>query len=66
MCVVCGMGCECVCVGACERACVRVLIISNDSCIGLGYDSGASRTILGNMITHAHGTHAARAHISNA
>ena len=40
MCVVCGRGCVCEYARACARACVRVPIFSNDSCIGLGYDSG--------------------------
>ena len=39
------------------RACVRVPIFSNDSCIGLGYDSGVSTTIFDNMVTHAHSIH---------
>ena len=37
--------------------CVHVPMFSNESCIGLGYDSGVSKTILGNMITHAHSVH---------
>ena len=53
MCVVCGGGC----VSACVGACVRVSMCSNDFCITLGYDSGVSKTILGNMITHAHSIH---------
>ena len=44
-------------VHVCVHACVRVPVFSNDSCTGLGYDSGVSRTILGNMITHAHSIH---------
>ena len=39
MCVVCGGGCVSACVRACMPACVRVPMFSNDSCIGLGYDS---------------------------
>ena len=48
------------------RVCVhvRVPMFSNDSCVGLGYDSGVSRTILGNMITRSIAT--GHAHISNA
>ena len=46
-----------VCVHACVRACVRVPMFNNDSCIGLGYDSGVSRTIVGDMITNAHSIH---------
>ena len=42
---------------ACVRACMRVPMFSNNSCIGLGYDSGISRTILCNKITHAHSIH---------
>ena len=55
---------ECVsaCVRACVRACVHVPIFSNDSCIGLGHDSGVSRTILGNMINHAHSIHGPCSH----
>ena len=53
--------CVCVCVRACMcaymYACVRVPMFSNDSCIGLGYDSGVSRTFLGNMITYTHCIH---------
>ena len=45
------------CVRACVSACVRVPIFSNESCIGLGKDSGVSRTILGNMMTYAHSIH---------
>ena len=41
-------------VHACVHACVRVPIFSNDSCIGLDYDSGVSGSIFGNMITYAH------------
>ena len=40
-----------------SHASVPVPMFSNDSCTGLGYDSGVSRTILGNMITHAHSIH---------
>ena len=43
------------CVRAYVRAFVRVPMFSNDSCIGLGYNSGVSGTILVNIITHAHG-----------
>ena len=39
------------------RAFAHVPMFSNDSFIALGYDSGVSRTILGNMITHAHSIH---------
>ena len=35
-------------------ACVRVPVFRKDSCIGLGYESGVSRTTLCNMITHGH------------
>ena len=35
----------------CEFVCVPMF--SNDSCIGLGYDSGVSGTILDNMIPYA-------------
>ena len=42
-------------------ACVRVPIFSNNYCIGLGYHSGVSRTILGNIMTHAHSIHIPRA-----
>ena len=52
--VYCVRGMGCACVPAYVHACVRVPMFSNDSCIGLGYDSGVSRTILGNMITHAY------------
>ena len=45
-----------VCVRA-SMACVRVPMFSNDSCIGLGCDSGVSRTILGNILTHADSIH---------
>ena len=48
----------CACMRACVRACarlcvccVRVPMFSNDYCIVLGYDSGVSRTIVGNMVT---------------
>ena len=47
----------CASVCTCVRACVGVPILRNDPCIGLGYNSGVSRAILGNMITHAHSTH---------
>ena len=55
MSVVCGCGSSYV--RACVRACVRVPIFSNDSYIWLGYDSGVSGTILGNMITYVHNVH---------
>ena len=41
----------CVCV--CVHARVRVPMFSNDSCTGLGCDSGVSGAILGNMITYS-------------
>ena len=37
--------------------CVRVAIFSNDSRVGLGYDSGVFGTILCNMLTYAHSIH---------
>ena len=56
MCVACGGGCVSACMRACVHVCVcmRIPMFSNDACIGLGYDFGMSRTILGNMITHAY------------
>ena len=53
VCIVCGGGC----VSACVRACVRVPMFSNGTCIGLGYNSGVSRTILGDMIIHVYSIH---------
>ena len=42
---------------ACVSACVPVPMFSNDSCIELGYDSGVSGIILGDIITYAHSIH---------
>ena len=46
-----------VCVHVRVRVCVhvrvRVPIFSSESCIGPGYDSGVSGTIMCNVITHA-------------
>ena len=43
--------CTCM-LNACVPTCLRVPMFSIDSCVGDGCDSGVSRTILGNMITH--------------